>query len=128
MHKRKYTKEQLEFYFKKLMDKIKKIPREEDLEKAKGYPSVQTYVDRFGSWQNAVNLFGNKKLSERRCANCGKLFVRSKKTNKFCSKKCLMLFHSKKSSKYTKAIDNKVKQILGGTCFICDFTYFLEIH
>lgn len=128
MHKRKYTKEQLEFYFKRLMDKIKKIPREEDLEKANGFPSVQAYVDRFGSWQNAVNMFGNRKLSERKCLNCNKLFVRTKKTNKFCSKKCQVMYYSKKSTKYTNAIDKKIKQILGESCFICDFPYLLEIH
>lgn len=128
MHKRKYTKEQLEFYFKKLMNKIKKIPREEDLDKAKGYPSVKAYVDRFGSWQNAINMFGNKILSERRCHNCGKLFIRTKKTNKFCSKTCQLTYYAKKSTTYTKAIDKKIKQILGETCFICDFKHMLEIH
>lgn len=128
MHKRKYTKEQLEFYFKKLMDKIKKIPREEDLEKTKGYPSVQAYVDRFGSWQNAVDLFGNKKLSERKCLNCGKLFIRTKKTNKFCSKKCQSTHYLKKSTNYSKAVDKKLKEILGSTCIVCDFMYLLEIH
>lgn len=128
MHKRKYTKEQLEFYFKKLMDKIKRLPREEDLDKAKGYPSVKAYVDRFGSWQNAVDMFGNKKLAERKCLNCGKLFVRTKKTNKFCSKKCQLTFYAKKSTKYTRYIDKNIKQILGESCFICDFSSIIEIH
>lgn len=128
MHKRKYTREQLEFYFKKLMDKIKKVPREEDLEKAKDFPSVKAYVDRFGSWQNAVDLFANKELSKRNCLNCNKGFIRTKKTNKFCSKTCQVAYYSKKSTNYTKATDKKIKQILGESCFICDFSHFLEIH
>jgi hypothetical protein len=110
------------------MDKLKKIPREEDLDKAKGYPSVKAYVDRFGSWQNAVDMFANKDLAKRKCLNCGKLFIRTKKTNKFCSKKCQLTYHAKKSTTYTKAIDKKIKEILGGTCFICDFPYMLEVH
>lgn len=128
MHKRKYTREQLEFYFKKLMDKIKKVPREEDLDKAKGFPSVKAYVDRFGSWQNAVDMFANKDLSKRKCLNCGNTFIRHMKTMKFCSKKCQLTYYSKKSTSYTKAIDKKIKQILGETCLICDFPYMLEIH
>lgn len=128
MHKRKYTKEQLEFYFKKLMDKIKKIPREEDLSKAKGFPSVKAYVDRFGSWQNAVDMFANKDLAKRKCLNCSNSFISTKKTMKFCSKRCQLAYYSKKSTTYTKAIDNKIKHILGDTCIICDFPYLLEIH
>jgi hypothetical protein len=65
MHKRKYTKEQLEFYFKKLMDEVHRVPREEDIGKKDNYPSVKSYADRFGSWQNAVNMFANFDLAKR---------------------------------------------------------------
>ena len=90
MHKRKYTREQLEFYFKKLMEKLRRIPREEDMEKAKGYPSVTVYVERFGSWQQAVELFANFELAKAKCRNCGKSFIKTMKTQKFCSEKCAL--------------------------------------
>ena len=128
MHKRKYTREQLEFYFKRLMNKLKRIPREEDLEKAKDSPSVKAYTDRFGSWQKAVDMFANLELGKRKCLNCGKIFMRKKKTQKFCSKKCQLEYHARKSTTYTKAIDRKIKKMLGESCFICDFPHLLEIH
>jgi hypothetical protein len=128
MHKRKYTKEQLEFYFKKLMDKHNKIPREEDMAKAKNMPSVKAYVDRFGSWENAVKLFANFDLAKKKCLNCGKTLIRRKKTQKFCSDKCANLYHVKKLTKYTKSTESKLKDLLGGKCFVCDFDRIVEIH
>ena len=126
--KRKYTKEQLEFYFKRLMEKIKRIPREEDMEKAKGSPSVTAYVERFGSWNNAVKMFANFDLAKKKCAECGQLFVRTKKNQRFCSDKCAKLKYAKKFTKYTKATEEKIKNILDNRCFICDFYHITEIH
>lgn len=128
MHKRKYTKEQLEFYFKKLMDKTKKIPREEDMTRAKKYPSVKAYVDRFGSWENAVKLFANFDLAKRKCLNCGKTLIKKKKTQKFCSQKCAQAYHIRKMTKYSKATEKRIIDLLGGKCFICDFDRIIEIH
>jgi hypothetical protein len=128
MHKRKYTKEQLEFYFKKLMDKIKKIPREEDMAHAKGMPSVQAYVDRFGSWEKAVEMFANFDLAKRKCLNCSKILIRRMKTQKFCSDKCANLHRTRKLTKYTKNTEKKLIELLGNKCFICDFEKIVEIH
>lgn len=128
MTKKKYTKEQLEFYFKKLMNQIKRIPREEDMQKAEGFPSVKAYTDRFGSWNKVIDLFANKEFAKKRCLNCKGYFIRQKVSQKFCSKKCQMVYYSKKSKKYTSSIDKKIKKILGDSCIICDFPYLLEIH
>ena len=128
MHKRKYTREQLEFYFKKLMDELNRVPREEDISKKEGYPSVKSYADRFGSWQNAVNLFANFDLSKRKCLHCGKIIVKKMKTQKFCSDECLKKYYLKKSTKYTKNIEKKIKEILDNKCFICEFNAITEIH
>ncbi|MFA5797523.1 MAG: hypothetical protein WC916_05850 [Candidatus Woesearchaeota archaeon] len=128
MHKRKYTKEQLEFYFKKLMGKLKHIPREEDMEKAKGFPSVTVYVERFGSWNDAVAQFANFDLAKSKCKNCGKEFLKMKKTQKYCSDTCAQKKQSKKYSTYSKAIDKKIKEILHNECFVCDFDSITEIH
>ncbi len=128
MHKRKYTREQLEFYFKQVMDKLKRIPREEDLVKFPGTPSVTAYVDRFGSWQNVVNLFGNMELSKRKCVQCGKELIRKNKKQKFCSPACAQLCYAKKSTRYTPKIESKIKEILGSTCFVCNFEAITEIH
>jgi len=128
MHKRKYTREQLEFYFKKLMDKIHRVPREEDLSRFEGYPSVKAYSERFGSWQNAVNMFANFDLSKRKCANCGKVLIKKKKTHKFCSDECQKAYYHKKSTNYTKNIEKNIKAILGKKCFVCDFEPITEIH
>ncbi len=128
MHKRKYTREQLEFYFKKLMEKLRRIPREEDMEKAKGYPSVTVYVERFGSWQQAVELFANFELAKAKCRNCGKSFIKTMKTQKFCSEKCAQKKHLKKYSTYTKATERKIKEILHDKCFVCNFKNITEIH
>ena len=128
MHKRKYTREQLEFYFRQLMETLKRIPREEDMQKAKNYPSVQSYVDRFGSWNDAVKMFANFDLAKRKCLNCGKSLIKKKKTHKFCSEKCSREYRSTKASRYTKSTDKKIKSILGDKCFVCDFESILEIH
>jgi hypothetical protein len=128
MHKRKYTKEQLEFYFKKLMDELRRVPREEDITKKKDYPSVKAYSDRFGSWQNAVNMFANFDLAKRKCLQCGKILIKKKKTHKFCSDSCARKFYLRKSTRYSKAIEQRIKEILDNKCFICDFDSITEIH
>ncbi len=128
MHKRKYTKEQLEFYFKKLMAELKRVPREEDLTKRDDFPSVKAYSDRFGSWQKAVNQFANFDLNKRKCLQCGKTLIKKKRNQKFCSDECLRKYYAKKSTKYTKTIDNKIKSTLDNKCFVCDFESIIEIH
>jgi hypothetical protein len=128
MHKRKYTKEQLEFYFKQLMEKLHRIPREEDMQRAKNSPSVQAYTDRFGSWNNAVALFANFDLAKRKCLNCHKVLIKTKKTHKFCSDKCAHEYYSKKTTTYTKSIHNKILGLLGNKCHVCDFDAIVEIH
>jgi len=128
MHKRKYTKEQLEFYFKELMNKLKRIPREEDMSNAKKYPSVKSYVDRFGSWESAVKLFANFDLAKKRCLNCGKSLIKRRKQQKFCSDKCAREYYIKKTTNYTRTIDKKVKALLDQKCFVCDFDKIIEVH
>jgi hypothetical protein len=128
MHKRKYTKEQLEFYFKKLMENLHRVPREEDLSRNDGYPSVKAYSERFGSWQNAVNMFANFDLAKRKCKHCGNIIIKKKKTQKFCSDECSRKYYQKRSTNYTKSIENNIKNILGNECVICDFKSIVEIH
>jgi|GEM_PF-1863615 len=128
MHKRKYTKEQLEFYFKKLMDRIHRVPREEDLGRFEGYPSVKAYAERFGSWQNSVNMFANFDLSKRKCMHCGNIIIKKKKTQKFCSMECSRKYYQKKSTAYTRSIEKNIKSLLDNRCFICDFDAITQIH
>jgi len=128
MHKRKYTKEQLEFYFKKLMGELRRVPREEDINKKKEYPSVKAYSDRFGSWQNAVNMFANFDLAKRKCLQCSSILIKKKKTQKFCSDKCAKTYYQKKTTNYTKNIEKNIKTILDNKCFVCDFEKITEIH
>ncbi len=54
MKKRRYTKEQLLFYLKKLSSEIKRTPKIKDMNSKKEYPSASTYAFRFGSWNNAL--------------------------------------------------------------------------
>jgi len=110
------------------MDKLKRIPREEDMSKAKGYPSIKSYVDRFGSWDSAIKMFANFDLAKRKCLNCGKILIKKKKTQKFCSQKCSVAYYSRKSSKYSKLTEKKIIELLGGSCFVCDFDKIVEIH
>lgn len=128
MHKRKYTKEQLEFYFKKLMNELHRVPREEDISKKENYPSVKSYADRFGSWQNAINMFANFDLAKRKCLHCGNILIKKKKTHKFCSDECAKKYYQKKTTKYTKSIEKNIKSILDNKCFVCDFNVITEIH
>ena len=128
MHKRKYTREQLEFYFKKLMDELHRVPREEDIDKRKDFPSSKAYADRFGSWQNAVNMFANFDLSKRKCKHCGNILIKKMKTQKFCSDECARKYYQKKATRYTSGIEKNIKQILGKGCFICDFETITQIH
>ncbi len=128
MHKRKYTREQLEFYFKKLMAELHRVPREEDINKNKDYPSVQAYSDRFGSWQNAVNMFANFDLSKRKCLFCGNFLIKKMRTQKFCSDTCSKNYTYKKATNYTKSIEKNIKSILDNKCFVCDFDNITEIH
>lgn len=66
--KPKYTKEQLIYYLKELSKKLKKTPTIKDLKKNK-YPSITTYVKRFGSWnralENASLIINQKKFTKQ---------------------------------------------------------------
>jgi hypothetical protein len=86
--KRKYTKEQLHFYFNKLMNELNRVPTEEDAEKAKYMPSLTVYVQRFGSWKKVQEMLGNKELNKKTCLNCGKEIKFIKKSKLFCSARC----------------------------------------
>ncbi len=110
------------------MEELHKVPREEDLSKKENYPSVKSYVDRFGSWQNAVNMFANFDLAKRKCMQCGKILIKKKKTHKFCSDECSRKFYQKKFTKYTKTIEKNIKSILDNKCFVCDFEPITQIH
>jgi len=57
---RHYTKEQLIFFLKDFYNKEKKVPRIEDINSEKKYPSASTYVSRFGSWNNSLKMAGLK--------------------------------------------------------------------
>jgi hypothetical protein len=110
------------------MDELHRVPREEDISKYEGYPSVKAYADRFGSWQNAVNMFANFDLSKRKCLNCGNILIKKKKTQKFCSDKCAREYYQRKATKYTRSIEKNIKSILDNKCFVCEFETITEIH
>jgi len=57
---RKYTKEQLLFYLKKLSNELQKTPTLKDMNKNKKYPSGNTYFKRFESWNNSLKGAGLK--------------------------------------------------------------------
>jgi len=86
--KRKYTREQLEFYFKKLMAELKRIPTIDDLKKNKKLPSLTVYKQRFGSWTNVVKKLAPKDINRITCKQCGTITLFKKKTKQFCSSNC----------------------------------------
>ncbi|MCM2325757.1 MAG: hypothetical protein NDI94_04785 [Candidatus Woesearchaeota archaeon] len=51
---KRYTREQLLFFLKKLEKELMRTPRIVDLDKAEGLPSSTTYMKRFGSWNDAL--------------------------------------------------------------------------
>ncbi len=57
---KKYTKEQLLFYLKKLSSELKKTPTINDMNKKKKFPSSSTFMKRFGSWNKALRSSGLK--------------------------------------------------------------------
>ena len=57
---RKYTREQLIFYLKKLASELKRSPTIKDMNKKKKYPSSSTYFKRFGSWNKSLRKAGLK--------------------------------------------------------------------
>ena len=57
---KKYTKEQLLFYLKKLASNLSKTPTIKDINKSKECPSASTYVKRFGTWNKALVSAGLK--------------------------------------------------------------------
>lgn len=126
--KRKYTYEQLKFYFEKLQSELGRIPREEDMNKAKKMPSVTAYSDRLGSWAKAVTLFGNSKLSERQCKWCKKTLHAKARNHRFCSKECERRFLQKKYGTLTPKTREAIHKALGGKCSVCGFTEVVEIH
>ncbi|RJQ15546.1 hypothetical protein C4573_05295 [Candidatus Woesearchaeota archaeon] len=97
--KRKYTKEQLIFYFKKLAGQLNRIPTIEDLEKQKNFPSLTVYKERFGSWENVKKSFATKEMNKKFCKNCGKEILFEKQTKQFCSPKCDQAYLKKEKQK-----------------------------
>jgi hypothetical protein len=63
---RKYTKEQLIFYLKKLAKEKKKTPTIKDMNQKKKYPSSSTYMKRFGTWNNSLRKAGLKLNSRKK--------------------------------------------------------------
>jgi hypothetical protein len=57
---KRYTREQLVFYLKKLSGELKRTPKITDMNKNKKYPSSATYFSRFSSWNNALKEAGLK--------------------------------------------------------------------
>ena len=126
--KRKYTYEQLKFYFEKLQGSLGRIPREEDMNRARKMPSVTAYSDRFGSWAKAVEMFGNKKLSERKCKFCRKMLHAKAKHHKFCSNDCERKYWQKRHSVITPTTRDAIIKALGAKCAVCGFAEVIEIH
>ena len=56
-YKQKYSDEELLEYIKEFEAKYNRIPQTRDFEKSK-YPNRETIKDRFGSWNNAIELAG----------------------------------------------------------------------
>ncbi|MFH1174785.1 MAG: hypothetical protein V1725_06640 [archaeon] len=123
--KRHYTKEQLAFYFRKLQDKIGRMPREEDMNKAAGYPSITVYRERFGSWNRACDLFGNKLLIEKKCKHCKAVFHTKRKNWKYCSEACQRAALEKTRKRKDKIL---LKKTAKGKCVICGFSAIVEFH
>ncbi|MBN1377108.1 hypothetical protein JW949_02100 [Candidatus Woesearchaeota archaeon] len=121
-----YTKEQLEHYFNKLMKELKRIPTQKDINKASRektrFPSLSVFLNRFGSWEKAKKYYGKDFFNKTKCKNCGNEFVRERKNQKFCSKKCRENSQLKKH-KLTWYKENKIKDILGTKCKLCKFNY-----
>ncbi|MFH0875836.1 MAG: hypothetical protein V1859_07905 [archaeon] len=66
---KKYTKEQLIFFLKKLSKELKRTPTIKDMNKSDGYPSATTYMKRFGTWNDALttaNLTVNVKIKHEK--------------------------------------------------------------
>jgi hypothetical protein len=69
-YKRKYTRESLLFYIRKLAFELGRTPTSIDMDKARGYPDSTTYHTALGSWKKAVAMSGvpparKKKLYSR---------------------------------------------------------------
>lgn len=111
--KRKYTKEQLQFYFNKLMIELNRLPTEEDAQNAKYMPSLTVYVQRFGSWKKVQEMWGNKELNKKTCLNCNKEIKYIKKSKLFCSGRCAKQYKMKQ-----KLLKLKPKK-----CKICNEDY-----
>ncbi len=62
---KKYTKEQLVFYLKKLASELKRTPTIKDINKNKSSPSSTTYFKRFITWNNALRTSGLKINSKK---------------------------------------------------------------
>ncbi len=56
--RKKYTREQLIFFMKKLAKRLRSPPRAADMDKDKKMPSSSTYMKRFGSWNSALETAG----------------------------------------------------------------------
>jgi len=59
-----YTREELTGYMKRLAVRLGRTPRETDMQNARGFPSSALYVQRFGSWTNALKEAGIRPTRE----------------------------------------------------------------
>jgi hypothetical protein len=53
-----YTDEELLWYLVQFYEKYGRLPTYDDFTNNSKYPSYATYINRFGSWQNALKLVG----------------------------------------------------------------------
>ena len=112
--KKKYTKEQLAFYFQKLMHQLGRMPTEEDMEHVHDMPAASTYVERFGSWEKVKQQFGDANINRKKCKNCGTDIPFKKKTKEFCSGGCAKQY----------AVREKQKKIAPKSCLMCKKQFF----
>ncbi|MFH2019864.1 MAG: hypothetical protein ABIJ34_00465 [archaeon] len=62
---KRYTREQLIFFLKKISSSLGRSPRISDMDKNKKYPSSTTYLKRFRTWNNALKI-ADLKINVRR--------------------------------------------------------------
>jgi len=103
--KNEITKESLIEDLQKFYKENGRIPKYKDFKNKNGeYCGVATYINNFGSWNNALKIAGFITYKEIRdkcklvnyCKNCGEEIITTFKKNKtFCCKSCAALFNNK---------------------------------
>jgi hypothetical protein len=104
------------------------MPTEEDMNNAEGHPSITVYRERFGSWNKACELFGNKLLIEKKCKNCKAVFHTKRKDWIFCSNACQREYMTGTQKRRVKKFMKDAITELGKKCAVCDFAAIVEVH